>query len=49
MLQAKFDEIVHETKVKMLEATFENLRSAIKDHQETICTASTNINDTIAH
>ena len=31
-LQAKFDEIVYEAEVKMLEATIENLRSEIKDH-----------------
>ena len=47
MLQAKFDEIVHEAEVKMLEATIENLCSEIKDHQEAIHTASGNIDGTI--
>ena len=47
-LQAKFDEIVHEAEVKMLEATIENLRSEIKDHQEAVRIASANIEGTIA-
>ena len=47
-LQAKFDEVVHEAEVKMLEATIENLRSEIKDHQEAIRTASANVDGTIA-
>ena len=47
-LQAKFNEIVHEAEVKMLEATIENLRSEIKNHQEAVCTASANIDGTIA-
>jgi len=47
-LQAKFDEIIHEAEVKMLEATIENLRSEIKDHQEAVRTASANIDGTIA-
>ena len=47
-LQAKFDEIVHEAEVKMLEATIENLRSEIKNHQEAVRTASANIDGTIA-
>ena len=48
MLQAKFDEIVHEAEVKMLEATTENLHSEIKNHQEAVRTASANIDGTIA-
>lgn len=48
MLQAKFDEIVHEAEVEMLEATIENVRSEIKDHQEAIHTASANVDGTIA-
>ena len=47
-LQAKFYEIVHEAEVKMLEATIENLRSEIKDHQEAVRIASANIEGTIA-
>ena len=48
MLQAKFDEIVHEAEVKMLEATIENLHSESKDHQEAVSIASANIKDTVA-
>ena len=47
-LQAKFDEIVHEAEVKMLEATVENLRSEIKDAQEAVRVASANVDGTIA-
>ena len=46
--QAKFDEIVHEAEIKMLEATIENLHSEIKNHQEAIRTTSANIDGTIA-
>jgi len=47
-LQAKFNKIIHEAEVKMLEATIENLCSEIKDHKEAICIASANIDGTIA-
>ena len=47
-LQAKFDEIIHKAEVKMLEATIENLRSEIKNHQEAVRIASANIDGTIA-
>ena len=47
-LQAKFDDIIREAEVKMLEATIENLRSEIKDHQEDVRVASANVDGTIA-
>jgi len=47
-LQAKCNEIIHEAEVEILEATIENLRSEIKDHQEAVHTASANIDGTIA-
>ena len=47
-LQAKFDDIVHKAEVKMLEATIENPRSEITEHQEAVRTASANIDGTIA-
>ena len=47
-LQAKFDDIIREAVVKMLEATIENLCSEIKDHQEDVRVASANVDGTIA-
>jgi len=47
-LQAKFDDIVREAEVKLLEATIENLRSEVTDQQEAIGIASANIDGTIA-
>jgi len=47
-LQAEFNETIREAEVKMLEATIENLRAKIKDHQKAVCTASANIDGTIA-
>ena len=43
-LRAKFDDIIRE----VLEATIENLRSEIKDHQEDVRVASANVDGTIA-
>ena len=47
-LQAKFDDIVREAEVKLLETTIENLRSEVTDQQEAIGIASANIDGTIA-
>lgn len=47
-LQAKFDDIVREAEVKLLEATIANLRSEVKDHQEAIRVTMANIDGTIA-
>ena len=47
-LQAKFDGIIREAEVQLLEATIDHLRSEVKDHQEAIHATTTNIDGTIA-
>ena len=47
-LQAKFDGIIREAEVQLLEATIDHLRSEVKDHQEAIRATTANIDGTIA-
>ena len=47
-LQAKFDDIVHEAEVELLEAAIVNFRSEVKDRQEAVRAASANI-DGLSH